>query len=396
MKVALSFPGCHRRAGVERIMFECARYLASQGHDVNVFANEWEKDETQTIHYHYVPMQKQPFFLAGSSYFRECTKVLQGSDYDVLNTHGCVCPVGGVQWVQSVQRAWLEQSKKMRRPWSAGRIRQRLNPLHPVLLRLEDKHFGERQYQKVIATTPQVQADLNRLYGVPKEDVIIIPNGFSPVEFNAERRAQRRAEMRQQVGLAENHVALLFVANELERKGYPTILEALSLLKKTQEGKNLRLLVVGRPDKQLVQQQAAQLGLEDQVIACGSTKDVSAFHAASDIFVLPTQYEAFCLAILEALGSGLPVITTKVPGAQDAIIHGENGFLIDDPRSGEQLAGALKMLLDDSTRADISNKAPETVKQYQWPSVLARYESVLFQYSKASSGSQPVTEGASK
>jgi UDP-glucose:(heptosyl)LPS alpha-1,3-glucosyltransferase len=387
MKAVLSFPGCHRRAGVERIMFECARHLASQGHDVTVFANEWEEDDTQHIKYHYVPMQKQPFFLAGTSYFRECTKALRDAEYDVLNTHGSICPLGGVQWVQSIQRAWLEQSKKMRSPLSLSRIRQQLNPLHPVLLGLEDRHFRERNYQKLIATTPQVKADLNRLYGVPEEDVVIIPNGFSPTEFNPKRRAERRQASREQLGLKPNHVALLFVANELERKGYHTILAALSLLKGTPEGKNLRLLVVGRPAKQLVLQHAAELSLEDQVISCGTTQDVSAFHAASDLFVLPTQYEAFCLAILEALGSGLPVVTTKVPGAQDAIRPGENGFLIDDPHNGEHLASILKLLSDDGKRAEISNQAPGTVEEYQWPRVLSRYESVLCQYANAVSRS---------
>ena len=52
----------------------------------------------------------------------------------VLNTHGCICPTGGVHWVQSVHRARLDRSRSFRRPWSLGRIQQRLNPLHPVLL----------------------------------------------------------------------------------------------------------------------------------------------------------------------------------------------------------------------------------------------------------------------
>jgi glycosyltransferase involved in cell wall biosynthesis len=62
--------------------------------------------------------------------------------------------------------------------------------------------------------------------------------------------------------------------------------------------------------------------------------------------VLPTQYEAFCLAILESLGSGLPVVTSRVPGAHDAVQHGVNGALITDPRDGHELAEALRPLLN--------------------------------------------------
>ncbi len=375
MKVAMSFPECHRKAGVERIMFEAARFLSSRGHSVSIYANEWEVDESCSIDYQPVTAWKQPPFLHGISYYHYSQKQLQRAEYDVLNTYGCVCPLDGVHWVQSVHRAWLTRSKMFRHPLSKSRLKQRLNPAHPILLALEEKHFRDRRYQKIIATTPEVRDDLNHFYGVPPEDVVIMPNGFSPTEFNPQHRAERRAQMRARLGLAEEHIALLFVANELQRKGYRTILEALRLLNRPE----LRLLVVGRPARQSVERQAAEFGLTNQVIACGPTQDVSAYHAASDAFVLPTQYEAYCLAILEALGSGLPVVTTRVPGAQDAIQHGCNGFLIDDPKSGAQCAAVLEPLLDLRVREQMSSEAAQSSLPFRWPSILPQYEDLLLE-----------------
>ncbi len=372
MRIALSFPGCHRQGGVERVVFECAHFLAGRGHDVSVFASEWEEGPPAPIRYQYVPIRKRPAFLRGLSYFEAATRRLRDADYDVLNTHGCVCPTGGVQLVHSLHRAWLERSRTMRGPLSPARWKQALNPVHPVLLRLEAQHFQGRNYRKLIALTPQVKEDLHRLYGVPTEDVIVNPNGFSPTEFNPERRAGRREEMRARLGLGPYQVALLFVANELERKGYPTLLDALRLLPA-----DVRLLVVGRADGEQTRRQAQAAGVGERVVVCGPTQDVAGFHAAADLFVLPTQYEAFCLAILEALGSGLPVITTRVPGAHDAILPGVNGALIDDPRSGAGLAAVLLPLLDERARAALSAAAPESVAAYRWPTVLARYEEIL-------------------
>ena len=376
MKIALSFPGCHRKGGVERVLFECARFLSQRGHDVSVFANEWEQDREADIRYEYVPVQSRPAFLKPLSYFRQATRQIQAAEFDVLNTHGCVCPTGGVQLVHSLHAAWLERSRTMRGPLSAARWKQNLNPIHPVLLRLESLHFEGRRYRKLIALTPKVKSDLHRLYGVPLDDVIVNPNGFSPTEFSPEIRAARREEMRAHLGLTPDQTVLLFVANELERKGYPPLLEALRLLRNPA----VRLLVVGRADADAARRLAEQKGVAGQVMVCGPTQDVGGFHAAADLFVLPTQYEAFCLAILEALGSGLPVVTSRVPGAEDAILPGVNGALVNDPKSAEELAATLAPLLDPGRRAALSAAAPESVRAYQWPEVLARYEQILHDY----------------
>ena len=136
MRIALAFPGCHRRGGVERIMFECSRFLIGRGHDVTIFAADYETINAANAQYHHVHIQRRPAFAQGPSFYRACTRALAGNNFDVLNTHGCVCPTGGVHWVQSVHRAWLERSRALRPPLSLARFKQRINPLHPILLRL--------------------------------------------------------------------------------------------------------------------------------------------------------------------------------------------------------------------------------------------------------------------
>jgi UDP-glucose:(heptosyl)LPS alpha-1,3-glucosyltransferase len=292
---------------------------------------------------------------------------------DVLNTHGCICPFGGVFRVHSLHRDWLNKSRMRRKALSPSGIKQRLNPMHPVLLQLEAQHFRGRRYRRVIALSVHVREALNRFYGVPAEDVDIVPNGFSPTEFNPEMRAAKRAETRSELCLKPDQIAMLFVANELERKGFSTVLNAMLRLNRP----DLMLLVVGRVDEKLVKQMAAKKGLSDHVLAYGPTDDVPKFHAAADLFVLPTQYEAFCLAILEALGSGLPVITSAIPGARDAIVPGVNGALIANPDDGAELASALEPFLEREYRTGISELTPNSVAAYQWPKVLTRYEEIL-------------------
>jgi UDP-glucose:(heptosyl)LPS alpha-1,3-glucosyltransferase len=371
MKIALSFPGCHRRGGVERVMYECANYLVARGHEVHVFACEWEP--APGITYHEVVVPRGVRFTFGKRYKDACTAMVKREHFDVVNTHGAVCPIGGVEWVQSVHHAWLDAAKQFRSPMSLARWKQRLNPVHPVLLRLEKEHFLPGNYKHLIATTPRVRLDLQKYFGVPEQDVEIIPNGFSPTEFNPERRHARRKDQRRKLGLAEGDVVLLLVANELPRKGYPTILAAMRRL----GNRNLKLIVIGRPSVEEVKNLATEAGLQNQILALGPCGDVAAMHAAADLFVLPTQYEAFCLAILESLGSGLPVITSGVPGARDAIVPGSNGYIVEDPNDADGLAEVLRPLLDHDRIAALSATTPATVEQYQWPNVLLKYEAVL-------------------
>ena len=376
MNIALSFSGCHRRGGVERIVYECAQFLAGRQHQVDVFCNEFEGPESSNLHFKPVEMTRHPWFWRGHSYYKNCSRAIVQSKYDVMNTHGCICPTGGVQWVQSVHAAWLERGRKIYPPLSLRAWKRRLNPLHPVLLKLEELHFRNRNYRKLIATTPEVRSDLIRLYDVPENDVEIIPNGFSPTEFNPENAALKRNSMRQLLGLNQDQLALLFVGNELERKGFRTILGAVKILNDV----NIKIVAVGRPSVESVMNMAAEFGLQDQVLAKGLAVNVADYHAACDLMVLPTQYEAFCLAILESLGSGLPVITSDVAGARDAIVPGVNGQIVRDPNDADELAEVIGQLRDKQKRKALADASASSVSEYQWPKVLLRYEAVLMEH----------------
>jgi UDP-glucose:(heptosyl)LPS alpha-1,3-glucosyltransferase len=371
MKVALSFPGVHRRAGVERVAAECARFLARQGHEVDVFTNDFEDPGLPNVHLKYVPMTKKPAFMRPISFYRSASKMLRPEGYDAIGSFGAECPCGGVYWAQSVYRAWLEYAKQFRPPMSLARWKQRLNPSNPVLLAMESNHFRKRKYRKVIALSPEVKADLKRFYSVPDEDVVVLANGFAPEEFNPQRSRSRRAEMRARLGYVDSDRVVVFAANELERKGFGPLMRAMARLNYS----NAKLLVVGRvkPDAYVAEMQ--QLKMSDRVQFVGSTPDVAAYYAAADIFALPTQYEAWGLVIIEAMACGLPVLTSRLAGAAIAVHEGHNGLLLDAPADSDEIAAKLKMLLDGEH--DAFEAIGESVMQFTWDNVLLEYERIL-------------------
>jgi UDP-glucose:(heptosyl)LPS alpha-1,3-glucosyltransferase len=361
MKVALAFSGCNRRGGVERIIFESAKYLTNRGHEVTVFANEYEKDGA-TFTYRHVPVARVPGFLRPVSFFRQSQRMLNPADFDGYGSFGCVCPLGGVYWAQSVHAAWLEEAKKFRPPWSLARWKQRLNPAHPVLLRLEKLHFRRGNYRKIVALTADVQRDLERYYGVPSGDIVVIPNGFAPNEFNVAVARERRAAMRKELGYADDDRVIVFVANEAERKGLPALIRAMDAV----NDPHWRLLAVGRLTPQP----------HPRVHYTGPTSEAAKYYAAADVFALPTQYEAWGLVIVEALACGLPVLTSRLAGAAVAVRVNETGQLLDDPNDDQEIAAKLRLLMDGNhaSREEIS----ASVAHYAWSEVLGQYEELLF------------------
>ncbi|MDD5350535.1 MAG: glycosyltransferase family 4 protein [Chthoniobacteraceae bacterium] len=371
MKIALSFLGCHTRGGVERLLLETANHLAGRGHDVHVYAADFN---AQALHpgvaRHPVPAAKRPALLRMLTYARNCQAGLEDLDSDVHGSFGVISPPGGVFNVQSVHRAWIEASRRLRKP--AGRLRQACNPVHPFLLSLERKHFAERRYRKLIVPTEQVRADLRRYYNVPERDVVIIPNGYAPALLNPARGEMLRPKMRGKLGYNPGDFVILFVANELERKGFPCLLRAVASM----DNPRLRLLaVVGRVNTRPSFAAVRRLGLEGRVRIVGSQNDLTPWYAAADVLALPTQYEAWGLVIVEALACGTPVLTSRLAGAAVAVREGSTGALLDNPCDIAEIAAKLEVL-SQSAQPDRTAVAA-SVECFSWANVLNQYERVL-------------------
>ena len=371
MNIALSFPGCHGRGGVERLLLESANYLAARGHAVHVYANAFDTAALNpAVIRHPVRIIPRPALARLASYTLRCRREFSRIETDVHGAFGVISPPGGVVNVQSVHRAWIEASQRIRGP--GGRLRQACNPVHPFLLTLERHYFGERQYRKLIAPTEQVKADLIQFYNVPPQDIAIVENGFSARNLNATRSRQLRPGMRKELGYRPDDFVILFVANELERKGFGPLLRAIARLGNP---KVHLLAVVGRARPETYHGEIRRLGLGGHVRFIPPKDDLAPYYAAADLFALPTQYEAWGLVIVEALACGTRVLTSRLAGAATAVCEGVTGELLENPLDINEIAAKLHHLLrcGAPNRTEIS----ATVERFAWENVLKGYERIL-------------------
>jgi UDP-glucose:(heptosyl)LPS alpha-1,3-glucosyltransferase len=284
-------------------------------------------------------------------------------------------------WYQDIYRVgdplfihWLRSHP----PNMVDRVLGHVNPKQRTMLSLERKIFRAPRLRKIIAISRLDRELLGRYYGVPGDKVRVIYNGVDHGRFNPRSREHRR-EVLGGLGVPENKVVLLFVGMDFKRKGLAYLIEALPQL--GGELRHVHCLVVSRDNPKKYRRLARKSGVDGSITFASATPDIEKIYGAVDIFVFPTLYDPFANVHLEALASGLPVITTASAGGSEIIEEGVNGYVLSEPQDTEKMARCILELLDPLTRRRMSECALKSVKDFtvarNTREVAALYEEVL-------------------
>jgi UDP-glucose:(heptosyl)LPS alpha-1,3-glucosyltransferase len=241
-----------------------------------------------------------------------------------------------------------------------------------VILALERAYFRSARPRQIICTSQREIDDLAELYGVDPALTTVVPNWFDPDLFNPGRRAGERDAARHQMGVGDGEIAILFVANELHRKGFGELIAGVAAA----DDERLTLHVVGRAPPTAYQRRVDELGLSRRVRYHGPTNDTGYWFSGADLLALPTHYEPFGIVIVEALASGVPVITTRLAGAARAVQHGVSGLIQNDPDNVEELTA----LIQQAASSDLTvwgERAAVSVGDYRRDRVLERVERIM-------------------
>ncbi|MES1213844.1 MAG: glycosyltransferase family 4 protein [Singulisphaera sp.] len=356
------------RGGAERWTYELARRALTAGHEVHVVAQNFGAPEhALPIVPHAVPKVHSPFAFALA-----IDETVSHLDLDLVHDMGFGWRFDILQPHFGAPRAQFDRKLLALAPWKRT-LRRALTAVSPRWQQQE--RICWRQYadhrRLVIALSKLVARDLERTHGWPMERSRLIYNGVDLDRFTPDNRSEHRQQVRARLHIAEDELAVLFIAHNFALKGLPTLLQAVGQLR--QRNQRLRLVVAGAGRDKQYRHLAERSGAENTQFL-GAVRDTAPLYAAADVFALPTWYDSCSLVVLEALAAGVPVITTSHNGASEIMSAGQAGFVIENPGDWHTLAAHLQSLLDPATRFRMGVAARRLAEQYP---IEGNYQQVL-------------------
>jgi UDP-glucose:(heptosyl)LPS alpha-1,3-glucosyltransferase len=347
MRIALVHMRHAQAGGTERYLNQLAGHLAARGDEVTIVCRSREEAPHPAVRFALL----RPLALGAawrmSSFAKAVEEHVRGARYELV--YGL-----GKGWAQDVVRlggglhaTYLELAHEATRAgWK--RFLPGSDLKHKLALAAEARALRSPQLVRIVVNARMVQHDAQQRYDLPEERFRLVYNGVDLERFHPRRRAAEGAALRAQLALDPRAPVVLFLGSGYGRKGLDRLLEAFAELRRGRP--EARLLVVGYDSQQAsYERRAAELGQAEAVRFLGGRRDAELCFAASDVYVLPTRYDPFANTTLEALASGLPVITTRGNGAHELLGEGLQGSLIESPEDAAGMARALAFWLEPAT-----------------------------------------------
>ncbi|ALF51740.1 glycosyl transferase [Nostoc piscinale CENA21] len=364
MKLCIVTHKVKKGDGQGRVNYEVAQEAIRRGHQLTLLASEVAPEIEQNSKVNWIKISVDSYpseFIRNFIFSYKSAAWLQKnrSQIDLLKINGAITNMtADVNAVHFVHSSWL------RSPVHISRIRRDAYGFYQWLYTALNARWEKQAFQRakvVVAVSEKVAQELINL-GVPHARIRVIVNGVDLQEFTP------GVVSRQKLNLPENVNLGLFAGDiRTPRKNLDSVLQALVKVP------DLHLAVVGSTDASPFPQLAADLGISERVHFLGYRRDIAEIMRAVDLFVFPSRYEACTLVLLEALASGLPVITATATGGAE-LVTPECGIVLPDSDDVEALAAALSSLVSDRTLMQQMGQAARAVaQQHSWSTMAQTY-----------------------
>ena len=349
--------------GVKQVVEELAKRQVNEGHEVHVFASDWDKEKRikikneiiDGVHVH------RCFHIAKVANFESIwpsvfPKLMKGK-FDIIHSH----VFGHVYFILSTLAAKLSGAKHFHTthcPWTDAH-RSAMGRIGLFISYNIFSRLAVRFTEKIIAITPW-EFDFIKKYGGTDRQIINIPNGMSN-EFFIKKEPN---DFKKKYGIKDKLV--LFFGRLNITKGPEKFVDIAKMILKERD--DVMFFMRG-PDEGMREIVKNKIGNEKRIILKGALRDreeIIKMYQAADVFVLPSFREGLPLTLFEAMAAGQPVVASPVNGIPYEMKEPENGFLVkygDNEKFKERI---LEFLDNPVLREKISKNNIEKSKNYKW------------------------------
>jgi D-inositol-3-phosphate glycosyltransferase len=254
---------------------------------------------------------------------------------------------------------------------------------HDSALRPDGERCVIGSADAVVGATAQEEDYISELYRRSPRRFEVIPPGVDLDLF----RPLDQKECRKELGIGPGHV-VLFVGRADKIKGLNLLLSILSE-RRIREREPVRLVIVGagvnRAERHALEAAVSRLGLREMVEIRGTMphEDLPRYYSAADVLAVPSAYESFGMAAVEAMACGTPVVAFRIGGLAETVTHGVSGLLAP-PGDRDAFASLLETALAHPKGGKLGRQARLAAYQFSWRNVAARtvslYDDLLYRH----------------
>jgi glycosyltransferase involved in cell wall biosynthesis len=370
MRIAIAAPVPQRpEGGVANVVYNTADGLRERGHHVECLFLEHVSPEPAPV----ARFQAVHFALRLAQLLRQ-----RRGEFDVVNIHapsgfayGLVRRLGldgGLPpYVMLLHGLEERRNQAMRREAAKGRAPHFLwkNRLWQHVYYMPLYRFAIVTADHSVVINRETWTMLQLKFGCDIERVWYIPNGVES-HFFVPRVAPSGETLR-----------LLFVGSWLDHKGVHYLREGFEIIAKRNSHVRLTIAGCGGDARTLKASFDPAVREQLEVVPFVSRSEMPDLYARHDLFVFPSLFEGLPIVLLEAMASGMPVVTTETCGMKDVIEDEHNGLLVKPAHTGELVAAVERMMESPELRARLGQAAQNSAKRYTWRRVAEQLEKVF-------------------
>jgi glycosyltransferase involved in cell wall biosynthesis len=366
LKLAIITHRLTQRDGQGRVNYEVVTEAINRNHQVYVLATEIDPIIKTKVSWIEIPVKGFPTeFIRNLVFSQRSSEWLEKNPavIDLVIANGTITKAkAAVNIVHFIHNSWL------RSPYHIFRSRKDLYGLYQWFYTASNASWEQttfNQAEALIAISQKIATELEGM-NIHRDKIKVIPNGTDITEFCP------GLQPRQQWDLPENVPLALFAGDiRFSRKNLDTVLKALCQVP------DLHLAVAGITEGSPYLKMAESLGLSNRVHFLGLRQDVPQLMKAVDFLVFPSRYEPFGLVVIEALATGLPVITATTTGAS-SLVTPLAGIVLSDPDEVSGLATAMGKLADHpQLRVSMGEAARAIAEKHTWSQMAQTYLDLL-------------------